>query len=87
MNNKPHFVYDIAFPLLTVVGISLIFSFIYQMWVENNNMLAAQENGAPVFSCQQVIKRNDLASQYVEVTDAKKKKDCRSTATKKVDFR
>ena len=74
MNKKPHFVFDIAFPLLAVVALSLISSFIYQMWVENNNILAAKENGAAAFTCQQIIKQGDLASRYVEVTDAKREK-------------
>lgn len=74
MSKKPHFVFDIAFPLLAVVALSLISSFIYQMWVENNNILAAKENGAAAFTCQQIIKQGDLASRYVEVTDAKREK-------------
>jgi len=44
------------------------------MWVENNNILAAKENGAAAFTCQQIIKQGDLASRYVEVTDAKREK-------------
>lgn len=73
MNNKPHFIYEIVFPLLAVVALTLIMSFVYQMWVENNNMLDAQENGVPAVACDQVIKQ-DLLYDYIEVTDAKKEK-------------
>ena len=69
---KAHAINDLLLPAIGIAAIVTLSSISFQFWCENQSAFEAENNGPMRLSCAEIESRDDLASKYVEVIDAKK---------------